>query len=57
VQQLKAWGFELIDCQIQSAHLDSLGAENIPRRRFTDLLGQYFQLPATCSPWQFDDKS
>lgn len=57
VQQLKAWGFELIDCQIQSVHLDSLGAENIPRRHFTDLLGQYCQLPATCSPWQFDDKS
>ena len=31
-------GFRLIDCQVHSAHLVSLGAEEIPRARFTRLL-------------------
>ncbi|MBT8137059.1 MAG: leucyl/phenylalanyl-tRNA--protein transferase [Gammaproteobacteria bacterium] len=34
VRRLQAWNFELIDCQIPSAHLMSLGAELIPRERF-----------------------
>ena len=31
-------GIEMIDCQISSAHLYSLGARDIPRSRFLDLL-------------------
>lgn len=54
VQQLKAWGFELIDCQIQSEHLDSLGAENIPRRHFIDLLNQLCISSNKDSAWKFD---
>ncbi|MDH5437103.1 MAG: leucyl/phenylalanyl-tRNA--protein transferase [Gammaproteobacteria bacterium] len=55
VQQLTTWGFQLIDCQIQSAHLDSLGAENIPRRRFIDLLNQHCRSTNKHSPWTFDN--
>ncbi|HUP91448.1 MAG TPA: leucyl/phenylalanyl-tRNA--protein transferase [Solimonas sp.] len=33
-EQLKEWHFELIDCQVGSAHLLSLGAEEIPRDEF-----------------------
>jgi leucyl/phenylalanyl-tRNA--protein transferase len=36
--QLKKWGFELIDCQIQSDHLLSLGAINISRELFNEKL-------------------
>ena len=32
--QLDRWGFPLIDCQLETAHLASLGAEPMPRRRF-----------------------
>ncbi len=32
--------FDLIDCQVYSAHLNSLGAEEIPRRDFCALLRQ-----------------
>ncbi len=32
--QLKAWGFRLIDTQIESEHLNSLGAMNISREQF-----------------------
>jgi len=35
---LRRWGYELIDCQLDSAHLRSLGALTIPRSRFTQLL-------------------
>lgn len=34
VSKLREWGFALIDCQIPSAHLASLGAEEIPRSLF-----------------------
>ena len=33
-ERLRTWGFALIDCQVPSAHLSSLGAEEIPRARF-----------------------
>jgi leucyl/phenylalanyl-tRNA--protein transferase len=36
--KLQQWGYELIDCQLHSAHLESLGAEAIPRRSFRALL-------------------
>ena len=34
VRQLQRWGFRLIDCQMPTAHLASLGAREIPRREF-----------------------
>lgn len=44
VEQLKAEGVELIDCQIYTEHLESLGAEMIPR---TDFLAQLHGLIET----------
>lgn len=41
VQQLTAWDFALIDCQVGSPHLFRLGAEEIPRDAFLSLLDQY----------------
>lgn len=38
VTQLKAWGFPLVDCQVHSEHLASLGAEEIKRPVFIRLL-------------------
>ena len=38
VQQLKSEGVELIDCQVYTPHLESLGARMIPRSEFTKLL-------------------
>jgi len=40
VEQLRKWGYQLIDCQVATPHLASLGAREIPRRQFMDLLGQ-----------------
>lgn len=38
VRRLEARGCDLIDCQMETPHLASLGAETIPRREFTGLL-------------------
>lgn len=54
VRQLEAWGFPLVDCQVASDHLASLGAEEIPRREFTALLDRYCEQPGVPLPWRFD---
>lgn len=41
VRSLQEDGVKLIDCQVSSAHLTSLGAEEIPRQYFIELLRQY----------------
>jgi len=40
VQALQKNGVEMIDCQVYTPHLESLGAEFIPRKDFTDLLNK-----------------
>ncbi len=35
VAHLHHWGFPLLDCQLPSGHLSSLGAESIPREDYT----------------------
>ncbi len=35
---LASWGYQLIDCQVYTQHLVSLGAEEIPRLRFIEIL-------------------
>jgi len=37
--RLQRAGFELIDCQVQTGHLDSLGAQQVPRVDFERRLG------------------
>ena len=41
VELLKKNGIEVIDCQIYSKHLESLGAENISREHFCTLLKKF----------------
>jgi len=38
VEQLKSEGVELIDCQVYTSHLESLGARMIPRKQFLHLI-------------------
>jgi len=47
-QHLQDWQYELIDCQVNTSHLESLGAENMPRAEFIDLLEQF--CPQTAHP-------
>lgn len=54
VRQLEKWTFALIDCQVYSEHLGSLGAEQIPRDRFTAYLDNYCDKPGMPGYWQCD---
>ncbi len=38
VKQLQIQGYQVIDCQVSSEHLFSLGAEEIPRSQFSQIL-------------------
>ena len=54
VHQLQRWQFGLIDCQIQSAHLDQFGAELIPRSEFITLLNQFCLQDGQEGVWKMD---
>ena len=41
VQQLQQQGIQLIDCQVYTAHLHSLGAVMIPRQQFIQQVAQW----------------
>jgi leucyl/phenylalanyl-tRNA--protein transferase len=48
---LQADGFGLIDCQMSTAHLASLGAREIPRREFTRRVTELIHYWALLEPW------
>jgi leucyl/phenylalanyl-tRNA--protein transferase len=50
--QLKLWNFGMIDCQMNTAHLASLGAREIPRKEFIARLQELIHYPDIASPWQ-----
>jgi len=53
---LEGWGFELIDCQVMNPHLESLGAEAMPRRAFLHLLRHNSDVPTRRGAWSLEDE-
>jgi leucyl/phenylalanyl-tRNA--protein transferase len=51
VQLLKKWDFDLIDVQQSTTHMRSLGAEELPRSGFLDLLRQSLSKPTRRGKW------
>jgi leucyl/phenylalanyl-tRNA--protein transferase len=52
--QLERWEFGMIDCQMNTPHLSSLGAREIPRKEFITRLQELINYtPVTA--WHFDD--
>ena len=51
VEHLQQAGFVLIDCQMPTDHLHSLGAQSIPREVFAGYLSQYLDQPNSAT-WQ-----
>jgi leucyl/phenylalanyl-tRNA---protein transferase len=49
VRQLRAWDFQLIDCQVANDHLFSLGAVEIPREDFQRMLINFTDKPGVSS--------
>ena len=53
VERLKAAGYRVIDCQQATAHLASLGAREIPRKAFAQLVRESIQYPpSTGERWR-----
>lgn len=54
VEEVSRRGFRLIDCQVYSPHLESLGARSIPRSEFLALLAEHGQAGAPPGRWDTD---
>lgn len=52
--QLRRWDWAVIDCQVRTAHLSSLGAVDIPRATFLQLLERHCPLPGREGAWRLD---
>jgi leucyl/phenylalanyl-tRNA--protein transferase len=55
VRQLERWCFGMIDCQMKTAHLASLGAHEISRANFTSRMQELLNYPHFPGPWRFCD--
>jgi leucyl/phenylalanyl-tRNA--protein transferase len=52
--RLRREDYAVIDCQQATAHLASLGARDIPRAAFAQLLQESIQYPLSGKPWTPD---
>lgn len=53
-KQLNRWQFQLIDCQVESPHLLTLGCKTIPRPQFLSILEKEVTSKALNQNWDFD---
>lgn len=51
VERLKAWDFHLLDAQVTTRHLLSLGAQEIPRSMFLKRLKEALRFPTQKGKW------
>ena len=54
VRQLQRWGVPMIDCQMSTAHLASLGARDVPRTAFLRDVHRLVQQPPLRTRWTPD---
>jgi leucyl/phenylalanyl-tRNA--protein transferase len=54
VKQLEIWDYRLIDCQVSSEHISSLGSIDIPRQQFQKLLNELINKQPRTHSWAFD---
>lgn len=54
VEQLRAWGFDLVDCQVHTDHLARFGAREWSRRRFLTALRRSLAQPTRRGAWQLE---
>ena len=55
VRQIERWHFGMIDCQLHTRHLASLGAREIPRADFMRKLQELVDYPGVTGHWELDD--
>lgn len=56
VEQLRAWGYTLVDCQIFTEHLHRFGARDIELDEFLERLDDGLGRPGRVGRWRFDPR-
>ncbi|WP_404362049.1 leucyl/phenylalanyl-tRNA--protein transferase [Marinobacter sp.] len=51
-RQLEEWGYALMDCQVESHHLLTMGARSIPRREFLSILESKVDAAPAHTSWR-----
>lgn len=51
VERFKEWGFQLVDCQVETEHLARFGAESWTRKRFLAALHKALREPTRQGKW------
>lgn len=51
-RRLREWGWPLIDAQMESDHLSSLGAESLPRDEFLQKITRLVDMPTPAGSWR-----
>lgn len=51
VELLMEWNFKFVDCQVKTTHLVSLGAREVPRKKFMKLLKEALKMPTKRGRW------
>ena len=54
VRQLDRWGFDFVDCQVHTEHLERFGAVEWPRARYLTTLKEALKKPTRVGPWRLD---
>ena len=54
IRQLAAWGFDFLDCQVHTPHLQKLGARAWPREAFLSALEGTLRRETRRGPWQLE---
>ncbi len=54
VDQLRRWGFELIDCQVHTEHLERFGARMFSRQEFSARLARALEHATRPGPWALE---
>ena len=55
VQQLAAWRFDMVDCQVHTEHLARFGAQEWSRRRFLGALRRSLEASTRRGPWKLEE--
>jgi leucyl/phenylalanyl-tRNA--protein transferase len=53
MQHLEKNGFGMMDCQMKTQHLASLGGREIPRKEFSRALSELVNLPQPPGKWMY----
>jgi len=54
VKQLQTWNYEIIDCQVKTAHLNRFGAEEIPRAQLINIISQWKNATTSYKKWHIN---